>query len=79
MVDDAPGVLAKLSNIFATNEVSIQAIQQIDAEAGKAIITIVTHRVNEEKMRAALNEIEGLPCVQQVASVIRVGLGDEQL
>ena len=79
VVDDAPGVLAKLSNIFANNEVSIQAIQQIDAEAGKATITIVTHRVNEEKMRAALNEIEGLPCVQEVASVIRVGLGDEQL
>lgn len=79
VVDDSPGVLAKLSNIFATNEVSIQAIQQIDADSGKATITIVIHRVNEAKMRAALNEIEGLPCVQQVASVIRVGLGDEEL
>ena len=78
VVDDTAGVLANLANIFAKNSVSIQSLQQMDAKEGSATITIITHPVNEAKMRAALNEVEGLPCVQKVASVIRVGLGDEQ-
>ncbi len=76
VVDDAPGVLAALANIFAKNSVSIESLQQMDAREGSASITIITHPVVEAKMRAALNEIEGLPCVQKVASVIRVGLGE---
>jgi homoserine dehydrogenase len=76
VVDDAAGVLANLSNIFARNSVSIASIQQLDAKDGAATITIITHPVVEAKMRAALNEADGLPCVQKVASVIRVGLGD---
>ncbi|HHU36095.1 MAG TPA: homoserine dehydrogenase [Treponema sp.] len=79
IVDDAPGVLAKIANIFAKNEVSIQGLQQIDADAGTATITIITHQVKEEKMRSALKEIEGLSSVQKIASVIRVGFGDETL
>jgi len=78
VVDDTAGVLANLANIFAKNSVSIQSLQQMDAKEGNATITIITHPVNEAKMRAALNEVEGLPCVQKVASVIRVGLGDER-
>lgn len=77
VVDDTAGVLANLANIFAKNSVSIQSLQQMDAKEGSATITIITHPVAEAKMRAALNEIEGLPCVQKVASVIRVGLGEE--
>ncbi len=76
VVDDAPGVLASIANVFGKNEVSIRALEQIDAREGSASITIITHPVKEARMRAALNEIEGLPCVQKVASVIRVGLGE---
>jgi homoserine dehydrogenase len=77
VVDDTAGVLANLANIFAKSGVSIQSLQQMDAKEGSATITIVTHPVAEAKMRTALNEIEGLPCVQKVASVIRVGLEEE--
>ncbi len=77
VVDDAPGVLASIANVFGKNEVSIRALEQIDAKEGSASITIITHPVKEARMRAALNEIEGLPCVQSVASVIRVGLVSE--
>ncbi len=77
VVDDAPGVLASIASVFGKNEVSIRALEQIDAKDGCASITIITHQVKEARMRAALNEIEGLPCVQRVASVIRVGLGSE--
>ncbi len=77
VVDDAPGVLASIASVFGKNEVSIRALEQIDAKDGCASITIITHPVKEARMRAALNEIEGLPCVQNVASVIRVGLGSE--
>lgn len=79
IVDDAPGVLASIANVFGKNEVSIRALEQIDGRDKSASITIITHQVKEERMRAALNEIEGLPCVQKVASVIRVGLGEERI
>jgi homoserine dehydrogenase len=75
VVDDAAGVLAALANIFAKNAISIERLQQMDAKDGAATITVITHPVAEARMRAALNEAEGLPCVQKVASVIRVGLG----
>ncbi|HNY17607.1 MAG TPA: homoserine dehydrogenase [Treponemataceae bacterium] len=76
VVEDAPGVLANLANIFAKNSVSIESLQQMDAKEGSATITIITHPVAEAKMRSALHEIEGLSCVRKVASVIRVGLGE---
>ena len=65
VVEDAPGVLAALANIFAKNAVSIESLQQMDAKEGSATITIITHPVAEAKMRSALHEIEGLPCVRE--------------
>ena len=75
VVDDTAGVLANLANVFAKNSVSIQALKQADEEGDTTNITFITHPVEESKMRAALGEIEGLPCVRKVSSVIRVGLG----
>jgi homoserine dehydrogenase len=74
VVEDAPGVLANLATIFGRNQVSIDRLQQMDATGDVATITIITHPVTEAKMRSALNEAEGLPCVRKVSSVIRVGL-----
>ncbi|MBN2811923.1 MAG: homoserine dehydrogenase [Spirochaetales bacterium] len=76
VVNDAPGVLASYANIFAKYRVSIHNIRQMDARDGEATITIITHPTREAEMRAALAEIEALPTVRRVASVIRAGLGD---
>ncbi len=76
VVNDAPGVLASYANIFAKYRVSIHNIRQMDAHDGEATITIITHPTREAEMRAALAEIEALPTVRRVASVIRAGLGD---
>lgn len=77
VVEDAPGVLANLATIFGRNQVSIERLQQMEASGGVATITVITHPVAEAKMRSALNEAEGLPCVRKISSVIRVGLGDD--
>lgn len=80
IVKDAPGVLASYANIFAKYEVSIHNIRQMDTfngnEKGKVTITIITHPTREKNLRDALAEIEKLPTVSQVASVIRVGLDE---
>ena len=76
-VSDETGVLATVSNVFARHDVSIYSIQQIDADSGEAMITAITHPVRERDMRAALSEMAALGCVREIASVIRVGLGEE--
>lgn len=74
LVNDEAGVLAKLGAIFGKHDVSIERLQQIDARDGEASLTIITHPVQEARMRAALKEAESLSCVRNIPSVIRVGL-----
>ena len=76
-VTDEMGVLATVSNVFAKHCVSIYSIQQIDADSGEATITTITHPVQERNMRAALAEMASLSCLREIATVIRVGLGEE--
>jgi len=77
VVKDTAGALATLANIFAKNSVSIEMLQQMDAKDGVATITVITHPVQEAKMRAALSEAKGLQCMETIASVIRVGLAGD--
>jgi len=74
LVDDRPGVLAKVASAFGDVGVSIRSVWQegVDAEAS---LIVVTHRAVEGDQRRAVELIAGLDEVVEVASVIRV-LGD---
>jgi homoserine dehydrogenase len=74
VVDDKPGVLARIASVFGDASVSIKSVWQegVDTEAS---LIIVTHRAPESEQRRAVAALEGLPEVIDVASVIRV-LGD---
>ena len=74
IVDDRPGVLAKVASAFGDVGVSIRSVWQegVDAEAS---LIVVTHRAVEDDQRRAVELIAGLDEVVEVASVIRV-LGD---
>ncbi len=70
-VNDAPGVLAALSNVFAKNNVSIENLIQ-KGEKGRAAIFFLTHACNESDVRRAVAEIESQSGESRVENIIRV-------
>jgi len=71
--DDKPGVLANVASILGNAEISIEAILQKEpAGDAPATIILLTHRVNEGKMNAAIAAIEALDAVN--GGVMRIRL-----
>lgn len=71
--DDKPGVLADITRILASQEISIEAlIQREPTEGAKASIIMLTHRVKEARMNEAIRQIEALPFVSGEITRIRV-------
>jgi homoserine dehydrogenase len=72
-VEDIPGVLSTISGIFAKYGISIKsAIQK--GLGDDAELVMVSHSVLEENKDKALSEIEKASGVEEVCSVIRVGI-----
>lgn len=76
---DQPGVLAKISALFAHNGVSIETMRQtVHSEGnghdgpGSAELRIVTHRASEAALAATVEAIKGLDIINSVTSVLRV-------
>jgi len=71
--DDKAGVVGQVGTIFGKHEVSINTLTQRGSNPdSSASITILTHLVKEEKLQAAIKEIERSYIVKQVENVIRV-------
>jgi homoserine dehydrogenase len=77
LVDDRAGVLAAIAKGFGDHRVSLASVIQKNTIGELAEIVLVTHRVAEGSLRAAMAVVEGLPVVKQVANVIRVE-GEEE-
>ena len=75
-VDDKPGVLAPVAEAFARHDVSIEAVRQASRGA-EAQLVIVTHTARDAALAATVRELEALPVVRAVASVMR-GEGEEE-
>ncbi len=62
---DKPGVLADITRILASHNISIEAIRQPEPAAGDATVPIIilTHRVLEAGMNAACAQMQALPGV----------------
>ena len=76
LVDDRPGVLARIASAFGEENVSIRSVWQegVDSEAS---LIIVTHPAAEAHQRAAVARLESIEEVIDLAAVIRV-LGDDR-
>lgn len=72
--EDRPGVLAEVTRILGDLEISIEAILQKEPKAGQSRVTIIilTHRIKEQNMNAAINKIESLAAIQ--GSITRIRL-----
>ncbi|MBI3944533.1 MAG: homoserine dehydrogenase [Armatimonadetes bacterium] len=79
-VTDRPGVIGKIATCFGNRGVSLASVFQPDAEVGDHLAEVVwiTHEVPEERMRAALADIRGLPEVAAVPAVIRLEQGERE-
>ncbi|HEY1622736.1 MAG TPA: homoserine dehydrogenase [Streptosporangiaceae bacterium] len=75
-VDDRPGVLAPVAEAYARRGVSIQAVRQT-SRGDEAQLVIVTHTARDAALSATIRELEALPMVRAVASVMRVEGEDE--
>jgi len=76
-VADKPGVLAPVAEAFARHGVSIQAVRQT-SRGEDALLVLVTHEARDADLAATISELQALPVVRAVASVMRVeGEGDQ--
>ncbi|MFK7816165.1 MAG: homoserine dehydrogenase [Gammaproteobacteria bacterium] len=73
-VQDRPGVLAEVTQIFADHQISIEAIIQKEPQAtiSSVPIIILTHEVNELNMNKAISEVENLEAVTNKIMRIRL-------
>jgi len=76
-VADRPGVLAPVAEAFARHGVSIQAVRQT-SRGTEALLIIVTHVARDAALATTVNELQALPVVRAVASVMRVEGEEDQ-
>jgi homoserine dehydrogenase len=74
-VEDRPGVLAEIAEVFGRNDVSIERVWQ-EGSGEEASLVFITHRANEGAFQATLQELHERRSVRAVASLLRVE-GDE--
>ena len=72
--EDRPGALADITRILADEEISIEAILQKEAPEDETDIPVIilTHRVQEGRMDAAIARIEALDAIKCPVARIRV-------
>jgi homoserine dehydrogenase len=70
-VDDRPGVLAPVADAYARHGVSIQQVRQA-SRGDEAQLVIVTHEARDAALAATISDLQALPIVRAVASVMRV-------
>ncbi|WP_048744652.1 homoserine dehydrogenase [Paenibacillus sp. P22] len=72
-VADKAGVLARITQVFAEYEVSLESvIQQPNADLKEAEIIVITHNASKAAMNKVLDAFQTLDVIQNVQSVYRV-------
>lgn len=71
---DKPGVLADVTRILADQQISIEAIIQKTPQADATTVPVIllTHRIREKQMRAALQRIEALDSIEGKVTRVRM-------
>ena len=72
--EDKPGVLADVTRILANHNISIEAIIQKEPLAGESYLPIIllTHKVREREVDAAIAQIEALATINRPVKRIRL-------
>jgi homoserine dehydrogenase len=70
-VNDRPGVLASVAQIFATNKVSIETVRQ-SGRGNSAELIVMTHSASEGSLGKTVKDLSNSDVVKSVESVLRV-------
>nr|WP_155751736.1 homoserine dehydrogenase [Scytonema sp. UIC 10036] len=72
LTKDQSGVIGKIGTCFGDRGVSLESLVQTGFQGELAEIVVVTHDVREGDFREALTEIQNLPVIDSIPSVLRV-------
>jgi homoserine dehydrogenase len=72
-VSDMPGVIASISSIIGSKNISISSIKQTEKKGENPVsLIILTHLANERLLTESIREIEKLNCVKSKVILLRV-------
>lgn len=71
-VADKPGILAKITQLFANHEISIEAVIQRPSETECAHLLFATHEATERAIRLLMEQLKGLDAVLEEPFMIRI-------
>ena len=69
---DEPGVLGQITNLLGDYNVSMESVMQKGRSDKSVPLVLITHKVKEGNINAALEEISQLKPVKEIANLIRV-------
>jgi homoserine dehydrogenase len=72
LVEDKPGVFAAIARAFAEQQVSLHSVIQRRKINNCAEVVLVTYRVQDAHLKAAISLIKELSVVSKIQSIIRV-------
>ncbi|WP_353661801.1 homoserine dehydrogenase [Hydrogenimonas sp. SS33] len=72
VVEDKPGVLAKVSQVMGEQKISIETMLQRPGEGETATLLLSTHRCEERAMQQALHALFGLESVKERPVMFRI-------
>ena len=73
LVEDKPGVLGSIAMTFGDAGVSLKSVVQTNGDSkGHAEIVVITHGVKYKAVLDAVEQLKGLPVVDEVLGMIRV-------
>ncbi|MDH5259250.1 MAG: ACT domain-containing protein, partial [Gammaproteobacteria bacterium] len=78
--DDKPGVMGDVAQILGNGGISIEAVIQKEPKQtqAQAEIILLTHKVLESKMNAAIEKIEALESISTAVTRIRLETLDKE-
>ena len=74
-VRDRPGVMAQIATALGSHEVSIEQMLQDrkpEQKGGPADVVMLTHRAQENAVRAALQDLEGTDSLMDEPCLVRM-------
>lgn len=72
-VADRVGALAETVDAFASKNISIKQVMQLDdGNEDSCSVVFLTHTCSERDVRAAIDALKGASCLQKIGSVIRI-------
>ncbi len=72
VVEDRPGILAKIASIFGEHSISIESMLQKSSKEGQAQLLLSTHSCVEKDIQKALQELQSHEFLKEMPAMIRI-------